>query len=87
MSSSTKKRSNQKPDATKPKVTTLDLALLADPEFILRVKRRVGPSLWEVVASVLACVKHAAQTPLDQPDPLAAETEGTPKPKNQARRR
>ena len=49
-----------------PKLTDADLL---SPQLILRVKRRVGPSMWSVVEPVLTALVDALQVPLDMPDP------------------
>jgi len=50
---------------------TLDMAMLSDPEVILRVKRRVGPLLWGAVKIVLEETRRVLEAGLDKPDPLA----------------
>jgi len=67
-----------------PKLTKLDLSdprvkefdkietgRLSDPEMILRVKRRVGPSMWIAVLPVLEATQAVLKQGLDKPDPLA----------------
>lgn len=42
--------------------------VLVSPELVLRVKRRVGPSLWPAVMPVLKATMDALKT-LGRPDP------------------
>lgn len=52
---------------------TLD-ELFEHPAFLIRVKRRLPPSYWPMVASVLRAVADVNKHPLDRPDPLAKDT-------------
>jgi hypothetical protein len=50
---------------------TVDVSILRDPELIVRVKRRVGPTIWHIVAVVLASTKSVLEEGLDKPDRFA----------------
>ena len=53
--------------------------ILTDPELIVRVKRRVGPALWEPVAIVLQCARDALEEGLNEPDRWAPKEVAKPK--------
>jgi hypothetical protein len=53
--------------------------MLRDPEFHVRVRRRVGPALWGAVRVILLAAAAVAELPLDQPDPWDPKLD---KPKN-----
>jgi hypothetical protein len=48
---------------------TIPVSILADREFLKRVRRRVGPMMWSGVTEVFSATLHAIKT-LDRDDPM-----------------